>query len=75
MKLWLDWVSLPELFGWTTNQPDLQKDITIATVFGQRYAVRVVQLYLWEAWYEAMVYGFVRLLMWTRSYLVKQIRP
>ena len=22
MKPWLDWASLPELFGWTTNQPN-----------------------------------------------------
>ena len=41
IKLWLDWADLPELFDWTTNQPNLQPDITVASVFGQRYAVRV----------------------------------
>ena len=49
MKLQLDWVSLPELFDWTTNQPDPWPDITVATVFGQRCTVRVAQSFLWEA--------------------------
>ena len=53
MKLQLDWASLPEPFNWMTNQPDLQPDITLASVFGQRYAVRVVQLCLLEAWCKA----------------------
>ena len=52
MKL-MDWASLPEPFNWITNQPDPQPDITVATVFGQRYAIRVVQLCLWEAWRKA----------------------
>ena len=56
MKPWLDWVSLSEQFGWENNQPNLQLDITIAAVFGQRYAVRVVQLFLWETWCEAAVW-------------------
>ena len=30
--------SLPELFNWMTDQPNLQPDITVASVFGQRYA-------------------------------------
>ena len=47
---------LPEPFNWTTNQPDPQPDIIIATVLGQRYAVRVVQLYLLEAWHKAMAW-------------------
>ena len=54
MKPWLDWASLPELFYWMTNQPNPQLNITIATVFAQRYAIRVAQLYFWEAWCEAM---------------------
>ena len=40
----LDWADLPKLFDWTTNQPDPQPDITVASVFGQRYTVRVLQL-------------------------------
>ena len=56
MKLWLDWASLPELFDWTTNQPDPQPDITAATVFGQRYAIRVAQSCLWEAQCETTVW-------------------
>ena len=53
MKPWLDWASLPELFNWITNQPNPQPDITVATVFWQRHTIRVVQLYLWEAWCQA----------------------
>ena len=49
MKPWLDWASLPEPFDWMTDQPDLQLDVTVASVFRQRYAIRVVQLCLWEA--------------------------
>ena len=45
MKQWLDWVGLPELFNWMTNQPDPQLDITAAAVFEQRYAIRVAQLF------------------------------
>ena len=40
IKLQIDWASLPELFDWMTNQPDPQQDITVASVFMQRYAVR-----------------------------------
>ena len=39
-----------------TNQPYLQLDITVAAIFGQRCTVRVVQLFWWEAWFEAMVW-------------------
>ena len=49
MKPQLDWASLPEPFNWMTNQPNQQLDVTVATVFRQMYAIRVVQLYLWEA--------------------------
>ena len=49
MELWLDWASLPKPFDWMTNQPNPPLDITIATVFSQKYAIRVVQLCLWEA--------------------------
>ena len=55
MKPWFDWVSMPEPFNWMTNQPNLQLDITAATIFGQRYAIWVAQLFLWEAWCEAIV--------------------
>ena len=51
----LDWASLLELFDCTTTQPNLQLDVTIATVFEQRYAIRVVQLCLWEARCKAVV--------------------
>ena len=56
IKLQLNWASLPELFNWTSDQPDPQLDITVASVFGQRYAVRVVQLSLWEARCKAAVW-------------------
>ena len=56
MKPWLDWASLPKPFNWMTNQPNPQLDITVATVFGQRYAIRVAQLYLWEAQCKAMAW-------------------
>ena len=49
MKLQLDWMSLPKPFNWKTNQSDLQLDIMVAAVFGQRYAIRVAQPYIWEA--------------------------
>ena len=55
MKPWLDWASLPELFNWMTNQPNLHLDITVASVFGQRYDVRIAQLCLWEARRKAVV--------------------
>ena len=55
MKLQLDWVSLPESFNWTNNKPNPQLDVAIATVFRQRYAVRVIPLYLWEAQCKAVV--------------------
>ena len=55
IKPWLDWASLPELFDWMTNQPNLQPDITVASVFGHRYAISVAQLSLWEAWRKAAV--------------------
>ena len=75
MKPWLDWAILLKLSNWMTNQPDLQPDITVATVFGQRYTVRVVQLYLWEAQCKATVwlceYGNID---W-EGYLVQQTRP
>ena len=44
IKPWLDWAHLPKLFDWTTNQPNPQPDITVASVFGHRYAIRVSQL-------------------------------
>ena len=53
IKLQLDWARLPEPFDWITNQPNPQPDVTVASVFGQRYAIRVAQLYLWEAWCKA----------------------
>ena len=43
MKPWLDWADLPEPFNWKNNQPDSQPDVTVASIFGHRYAVRVVQ--------------------------------
>ena len=45
MKSQLDWVSLPESFDWMTSQPDPQSDVTVAVIFGQRYAIRVMQLF------------------------------
>ena len=56
IKLRLDWASLPELFDWTNDQPNLQPDVTVASVFEQRYAIRVAQLCLWEAWHKAVVW-------------------
>ena len=41
MKLRLDWVSLPEPFDWMANQYNPQLNIIVATIFGQRYAIRV----------------------------------
>ena len=49
MRLWLDQASLPKPFNKMTNHPDPQPDITVATVFRQRYTIRVAQLYLWES--------------------------
>ena len=56
MKPWLDWASLPEPFNWMANQPDPQPDVTVASVLGHRYAIRVAQLCLWETLHEAMVW-------------------
>ena len=55
-KLRLDWADLPKPFNWKNNQPDPQPDITVASVFGHRYAVRVAQLQLWEAWCKAVAW-------------------
>ena len=55
MKAWLDWASLPKLLDWMSNWSDPQPDITVAAVFRQRYAVRVPQSYMWEAWHKATV--------------------
>ena len=74
IKSWLDWVSLPKPFNWTTNQPNLQPDVTVASIFGQRYAVRVAQSYLWEVRCKAAV-QLARLLKWTEAYLIQQTRP
>ena len=46
MKPQLDWASLPKPFNWKTNQPDPQPDITVATVFGQRYAASGLHSYI-----------------------------
>ena len=35
---------MPEPFYWKNDQPDPQPDITVASVFRHRYAIRVVQL-------------------------------
>ena len=43
MKLRLDWADLPKPFNWKNDQPNPQLDITVASIFGHRYAVRVVQ--------------------------------
>ena len=43
MKPWLDWADLPEPFDWKNDQPNPQLDITVASNFAHRYAVRVVQ--------------------------------
>ena len=53
IKPWLDCASLSEPFNWMSNQPDPQLDITVASVFRNRYAIRVAQLCLWEAWCKA----------------------
>ena len=66
MKPWLNWESLPELFDWKTNQPDPQLDISIAAIFRQRYAIRVVQFYLWRLSRKPWC-GFARLPIWTRG--------
>ena len=39
----LDWADLPEPFDWKNVQPDPQLDVTVASIFGHRYAVRVAQ--------------------------------
>ena len=36
-----------------SDQPNPQPDVTVASVFEQRYTVRVAQLSLWKAWHEA----------------------
>ena len=56
VKLWLAWADLPKPYNWMTNQPDPQPDVTVASVFGQRYAIRVAQLCLWEAHHKAAVW-------------------
>ena len=38
-----------------SDQPNPQPDVTVASVFWQRYAIRVAQLCLWEAWCKAVV--------------------
>ena len=55
MKPWLDWASLTKPLNWTSSLSDLQLDITVAAVFGQRYAVRVAQSYVWEALCKAVM--------------------
>ena len=37
----LDWADLPEPFDWKNVQPNPQPDVTVASIFGHRYAVRV----------------------------------
>ena len=56
MKPQLDWARLPKLFDWRSNQSDPQPDITVAAIFGQMYAIRVAQLYMWEALCEAVAW-------------------
>ena len=41
MKPRLDWADLPKPFNWKNDQPDLQPDVTVASIFRHRYAVRV----------------------------------
>ena len=67
MKPKLDWVSLPKLFDWKNNQSDLQLDITVAAVFRQRYAIRVAQSYMWEAWCKAAAWLCEVANVWTRG--------
>ena len=43
MKPRLDWVDLPEPFDWKNDQPNLQLDVSVASIFGHRYAVWVAQ--------------------------------
>ena len=43
MKPRLDWADLPELFNWKNDQPDLHLDVTVASLFGHRYAISVAQ--------------------------------
>ena len=70
MKPQLDWASLTKLFNWMTNQPDPQPDITVATVFGQRYAVRLMQLCCGKL-SANLQHSFARLLIWIKGYLVQ----
>ena len=56
IKPWLDWASLPEPFNWMSDQCNPQPDVTVASVFKQRYAFRVAHLSLWEAWHKAVVW-------------------
>ena len=39
----LDWADLPEPFDWKNDQPNPQPDVTVASIFWHRYAVRVAQ--------------------------------
>ena len=55
IKPQLNWASLPKPLDWMSNRPDPQPDVTVASLFGQRYTVRVVQLSLWEARRKAAV--------------------
>ena len=43
MKPRLDYADLPELFNWKNDQPNLQPDVKVASIFGHRYAIRVAQ--------------------------------
>ena len=54
IKSWLDWADLPEPFNWIYNQPTPQPGITVVSGFGQKYAVRVAQLQLWDAQCKAV---------------------
>ena len=55
MKPQLDWARLPKLLDRTSNWSDPQLDISVVAVFQQRYAIRIAQSYIWEAWCKAMV--------------------
>ena len=48
MKLQLAWVDLPELFGWKLPQPEGKPDITLDTIFSERYLARVFKSQLWD---------------------------
>ena len=74
MKPWLNWASLPKTFDWMANQPDLQLDVTVASVLGHRYTIGVAQLCLWEPGVKPQ-WSFARLLIWTKAYLIQKTRP